>query len=273
MRTNFAILIMSFLSATASAGPAFDNLSKDDFNAIVRDFSAATDFTSVSPASGLEPWGFEVGVFGGVSNTHDVQSLVDRSGGSADVNMLPKMSLLGRLTFPHAITVEISGLPQLKISGVATAQMGAAVQWTITDELWLNRFVDVAIKLKYSRSQTSFSQIINNSSTGNTPVNSTLELTDSVYGVNVLISHGFELVEPYISIGYLLGRGDLSISAASGATVFNFTSSQTARAEPNSWQGAAGLNFYPFPFFVIGAEYARAYDINSIGTKLSLQFD
>lgn len=273
MRTKFTLLVAILLSLPVWADPSFDNLSQDDFKAIVRDFSSLTDFTSVSPASGLETWGFEVGVVGGVSQSHDVQSLVNRSGGSANVDVLPKLSLLGRLTLPHAITVEVLGLPRLKISGVATSQIGAAVQWTLTDELWLNRLVDIALKFKYSRTQTSFSQIIQNASTGNTPVNSTLELTDSVYGVNVFISHGFEVVEPYFSVGYLFGRGDLAIRASNNATVFNFTSAQSARAEPNSWQGIAGLNFFPFPFFVLGAEYTRAFDTNAFITKLSLQFE
>lgn len=273
MRTNLFFLLPLIFTTNAWAGPSFDNLSQDDFRAIVRDFSALTNFTSVSSAGALETFGFELGILAGAAQSTDVQSLVDRAGGSADVGYLPRLSLLGRLTLPYAITVEVSGLPQLKISGVSTSQIGAAVQWTLTDELWLNRFVDIAVKLKYSHSATSFSQIISNSSTGNVPVNSDLKLGDSVYGVSVLVSHGFDLIEPYFALGYVMSRGDLNINAAGSATVFNFTSAQSARVEPKSWEGVVGINFYPFPFFDIGAEYTRVYDTNSFVAKLSLPFD
>lgn len=266
--------IILFFGLQAVAAPSFDNLSQRDLDSIIRGFSALTRFDSVAPASSLETWGFEIGAVGGLAATPDLQALVDRAGGSADVSELPTMNLIGRMTFPYGLTFEIVGLPPVTISGVTTYQAGAALQWTFTD-IWFSRCVDMALKFQYSLSRAAFHQIIQNASTGNLPVDSNLKLTDSVYGIELIVSRSFGLFEPYFSAGYLQSSGDLSVSGSSHATVFSslFTTAQSAHAGPGSGEGSLGFDFYPFPFLVFGAEIARSYNVNSFIGKLSLQFD
>lgn len=242
---------------------------------ITKDFSALTDHTSVSPASSLQTWGLEFGLLAGESNTHNIQSIVYENGFDADVNPLPSARLLGRLTFPHSLTLEVSGLPQISISGLAVSMWSAGLQWTFTDEVWPINWFDAALKIKYAQSALSFSQIINNASTGGNPVAADVRFQDVVYGVELFVSKTFSIFEPYLSFGYAEGDGDLSVDAGGGATVFSpaFTAAQSGRANSENWQGRLGFSVYPFPFFVLGGEYARAFDADSWTAKLSFQFD
>lgn len=255
--------------------PSFDNLSQGDWNGIVKDLSALTDHTAVSPANGLQPFGFEIGVLGGLTKTPDVQEAVDRSGASAKADEWISARLLGRLTLPHSLTIEVAGLPQTSISGVSLSQWGAALQWTLTDETWVSQVIDVALKAKYAHSRLFFSQVIQNTSTGGAAVDSGIDLTDSVYGLNIFAGRSFGIIEPYVAIGYLHASGELSISSQAGATIFapSFTTGSSATSQADSWQGVIGFDLYPAPFFTVGAEYSRAFDVDSYTAKLSFQLD
>jgi hypothetical protein len=257
----------------AGTTPTFQNLTAADMNMIAKDFSGESNFSTVSPASSLGDLGIEIGLQVGQTNTPDIQSLVAAAGGSADLSRLPHAAIFGALTIPYGLTASLAYFPSRNIEGVNYEQLGAALKWTITDNLLTDLPLDLAIQLKYSNTKLQTSQIIDNASTGNTPVTANISLDDTVYGAEFMVSKELFIFEPYLTLGYLRGSGALAVEGQSTATVFapSFTDGQSANAGATSAEMIVGLNAYIY-FVALGAEYVRAFDVNTVNGKLSFQF-
>lgn len=240
---------------------------------LTKEFSAATDYTTVSPASAPKVWGKELGFVVGQTYTPALNSIVVAGGSKDSANRVPHASLVGSLTFPHSVTLEVSWLPYTPLAGGNIEMWGLGFKWTITDEHLKTIPIDVAIKVKYSGIDLAFPQTINNASTGNVPVDSNVEFQDSVLAAELYMSaaHSSGLLELYGALGLLQAMSRLSVSGAGSPSLSSSGASEMS-SSPTSLQIILGANVYPLPFLDIGAELSRSFDRYSMNLKISAQF-
>lgn len=258
---------------TRAAAPAFNNVTQGQFDELLRDFSADSAFSSVSPASSLgSVWGFELGVLGGVANTPNVNTLAQQADPNAKVSYLPHAGLLGALTVPLGLTAEVVFMPAVSVSGVSYAQTGGALKWTFTDEVIPLPF-SMAVKGFYTTTRATFSQTIQNQSTLGAAVTAEVELKDALYGLQLLASQDLLFIEPYLGIGWARANGSAGVSGSATATIFSpsFTSGQNATSTTSSTQLIVGANL-KLAFIRLGAEYMRLFDTSRYTAKLSVAF-
>lgn len=261
--TLFTLLIPGLASADTLK---LTNITATDFDMIVKEFSANSQFTSVSPASSLgETWGFEFGVVAGVTRVPDLNGIIRRADPTIqEFNYAPHAAGLGVLTVPYGITAEVGAVPKVDKDDVSYQQLGGALKWTITDVFFTDFPVHLAPRFHFNRTQINFRQTISS-----VPVD--VELADKVWGANLTASKKFWIFEPYAGAGFVEGNGD--ITATGSVNIFNtaFTSQQSASAKHSSVQLFGGLNIQML-FFVLGAEYNRAFGKNSYNGKVSFRF-
>jgi hypothetical protein len=249
--------------------PKFNNLSSDDFNNIMKDFSALSSYSSVSGASGRGSlFGFEVGVIGGVTSTPNVNSVAKNADSSLNIPQLPSAGVLAAISIPMGLSFELIFLPQTTVNNLNYQQMGGAVQYKI-----LSLPIDLSVKAHYTKTQFNYSQIVNNSSTAFTNVNTTINFDDTLFGGDLMAGKDLIFFEPYVGVGYETAKANLGVTGSSTATIFapSYTSAQSASSTPSSARFLAGIEF-KLLLIRLGAEYIRAYDTNRFNAKLSVGF-
>lgn len=271
-----AVLAATLIPAHGySADLSLDNLTLGDYDKIVKEFSANFAYSSVTPASSLGGlWGFELGVVGGLTKSPELLTLVKRSSASYDQESLPHGGALLRIGAPLGLTGEALVFPKMKISDLNIGQYGGALMWTMTDVFLTDFPVTMAVKGFYTKTSMDYAQRINNSSTGNQPVDATIEFDDSLYGAQFLVSRKFLVFEPYVGLGYVKSKGDLSVSAAlaPNATIFPGQGiGNTATSKPSSTQLMAGLDVR-LAFLALGGEFQKSFGTSSLTGRLSFRF-
>jgi hypothetical protein len=253
-----------------AAGPGFSDLSQDDFDKAIRELSANSSYHSVTGAGTLGSiFGFEVGLVGGLTNTPDINSYSKQVDASADISRLPHAALLLGASVPMGFTGELLYFPEVSISSVKYQQFGASVKWTATDLLMLP--FNLAVRGFVTSNKMSFQQTLQNSSTGNVPVDTTVTQDNSQYGLQLLASPNLPFVEPYIGVGTIKANGKLAVSGATTGTIFNFTSAQSAESSPVTTQLLIGANVNLL-IANFGVEWSRAFDRDSYNLKLGFRF-
>ena len=158
MFRKIVFLILLPWSAQAS-NLSFTNITADDFDKIVKEFSANSQFTTVSPASSLgQTWGVELGVIGGLTDTPDIQSVVNRADPSsaADLDRFPHASILAAVSVPFGITAEAAFVPKITRDNINYQQFGGAVKWTFTDVFFPEFPLTMAPRFFYTKTSTAF---------------------------------------------------------------------------------------------------------------------
>lgn len=277
MRISFLnprwIAAMALLSAMAPATSFADfsipNLALSDFDTLVNEFSANSQYTSVTPASSLGGLGgFEIGAIGGITKAPDTLALVKRNDPSTSFkDMLPHAGVLLRVGLPYGLTAEAQYLPKVKAQNLSTSRWAIAAQWTLTDNLLENLPVNIAAKGYYTRTTLNYSQTVSG-------VPTSVDFKNSLWGVQALVSYKILVFEPYAGIGYTSANGTLGVSAAVPVALIAFLpggSSQSATSKPTSVQFLAGTDI-SLAFFSLGAEYERAFGKNSYTGRVSFRF-
>ncbi len=267
------IAVLAILPMRAFADvPSLNNITAADYEKIVKELSANFAYSSVTPASSLGGlWGFELGVVAGVTKTPEILNLVRRSGGSYNEDKFPHGGALLRIGAPLGFTGEIMAFPQITVSDLTLSQYAGAAQWTMTDLFFTEWPVAVAFKGFYSATSLSYKQRLQNSSTGNVPVDATIDFDDDLYGLQALVSKKFLVFEPYLGAGYVKANGKLAVSASiPGTTIFSGLGT-SATSKPSSLQLMGGLDVRLL-FISLGAEYQRAFGTNSFNGRLSFRF-
>jgi hypothetical protein len=148
-----------------------------------------------------------------------------------------------------------------------------ALKWTFS-QMWKS-FFDNAIRFHYSTNQFSYSQVINNSSTANIPVDASIKFSNYISGVNYLIGKKFGIVEPWIGAGYVQGKSTININASGSATILNQevsgTGSQSAQGVNRGLHYFAGVQV-SLTLMTAGIECARNFNIDKCTLKTSLSF-
>ena len=262
----FAVLLVS-TQANAST-PQFSGLSQSDVDSINREFGANSSWHSVTTPSSLgSVFGFELGVVGGLTTTPDINTLANRAQAGTDVSQLPHGGLLGGFGIPGGLTFEALFIPKINTSGVDFQQYGAAVKWTLTDQV-IPAPVNIALRGFISKSQLSYTQNVTDAQSGQS-VPSQVTQSGQMLGLQALLSPKFiPVLEPYIGFGILSGKGSLSADVTNNSLLASGVSGDT---NGSSTQLLAGLEV-KLLVIAIGAEYERAYEKNSYTAKFSFKF-
>jgi len=268
-RSLLALLFTMLIPSIASAGITLTNISQSDYGNIVKDFSADAMFTTVSPASSLgKLWGGEIGVLAGITKTPRIQTIVRSADSTAkNVDKFPHGDIMAALTIPWGFTLEGVAFPRIKISTVNYESYGGAAKWTFSDLISEDFPIPMAFRAFYTQSRIAYTQP---ASTGSA-VSLNVDFKDSIYGGQFLASYKLLFAEPYMGIGWTKAVGDITVAGSTTIFATSFTSSQTASDTENAFHYFAGFNLQ-FGFFVMGAEYERAYATNSVTGKLSARF-
>lgn len=268
-----------FISAPSAQGAdlSLDNINLADYEALVKEFSANSMYSTVTPASSLGGlWGFEFGVLAHMTQADDTYALVKRN--NANTNFKNKLYHAGgmlRVGLPYGLTAEGIYLPKLDFSGVKVGRWGIGAQWTITDSVLEDFPLNLAVKGFYTKTTLTYSQVVNNASTGNVPVNANIALDNSMWGIMALASYKIFVLEPYVGFGYVKAKGTLNVDAAGNITILNQTffgtAAKSAESTPSSAQFQVGTDVR-LAFFTLGAEYARVFAKNTYTARLGFRF-
>lgn len=238
------------------------NLTQDDFDKVVGEFTANSMHSSISGASSLgKIFGFEFALAGGATNTPEIHKIIQRSDATAKADRLPHASLLAAVSAPMGFTLEASFVPKVGNDSFKYGITNLALKWTMTDTVFDWPFA-AALKGIYSSNAIEISESISS-------VPTTLKYKGKAYGLVGLISKDLYLVEPYLGLGLLKSNGSMDVSGSS--SVFSFTSSQSASSSGSSSLVMAGLEL-KLLIFKLGVEYARAFGTSAINGKLAFYF-
>lgn len=248
------ILLFALTASKAEAGFQFTNLDKTEVEQIFEELTTANTFTTISGAGGLGTlFGFEVGLLGGESTANKIQGLVKEADPGSDYNgKLYHGGLIGRVTVPLGITVEMSYLPELKTSDAKFKSTAFAVNWNFSSGLLL----DLSARAHMSNMEFSFSQ------TG-----ASASFENNITGLQLLASKNFIIAEPYVGLGIVQSSGDLSITGTS----FLASASQSESAKVSGTHIVLGSEF-KLLVIKLGIEYAKIIDDNRTSAKLSFYF-
>lgn len=270
MRAIILGWLMLSLSTYAS-DIELDNLSQQDVDDISEEFSANFVHSTVSGASTMGSiFGFEVGIVGRVSDASKIGALVKEQDANSDVSSLYDAGLMAQVSIPFGITAEMVYLPELELSGLSVNRTSFGAKWTITDGLLVLPF-NLAVRAHYSTSDLSYSDVINNASTGGNNVNADIGIESKSYGANVTASLDLLMVEPYAGIGYVSSDTDINVNASGGADIFSYTSAQSASSS------SSGLHYFVgaqanLLIFKLAAEYSNVYGIDRVTGKIAFGF-
>ncbi|MES2962362.1 MAG: DUF6588 family protein [Bdellovibrionota bacterium] len=269
-RASFFALVFFFAIGAHAQSPALPTLSQSDFNNVIRELAANSLFNSVTPASSLGAlFGVEVGLTGGVTNTPEINRLVNTQIPNTKADYFPHASLLAAVTFPIAVTAEVLYVPQVSSQSVKYDAVGAALKWTPTDGL-LVWPLNMSVRGFLTKTKVSFNQIINNASTANQDVNTTVTYDGEVKGLQLLVSPKvIPVLEPYAGIGQYYASGKMDVSGT--AQLFNFSSAQSASSSPTTTAYLLGLDVRLL-VLAFGVQYERAFDTSVYTGRLSLRF-
>lgn len=268
------IAALALLSAPAySADLDLNNINLADYESVVKEFSSNSQYTTVTPASSLGGlWGFELGITGGISDAKDTEALVKRN--NASTSFKPNFyhaGALARLGLPYGVTLEGLYIPKTTISSVKMGRWGIGAQWTITDVVLEDLPVHLAIKTYYTKTTLNYGQTINNATTSNIAVPATVNMDNSLYGFQLLVSHKIFVLEPYAGIGWTKAKGTLTVDASVATAGISQSLGRSAESTPSSAQILAGVDLR-LAFFSLGAEWERVFKKNSYTGRLSFRF-
>jgi hypothetical protein len=255
----------------------FNNINLSDFNALVNEFSANSQYTTVTPPSSLGGlWGFEFGVIGGINKAPDTLALVQRSSPNTTLkDNLYHAGVIARVGLPYGLTGEALYIPKTTISSAKIGRWGIGAQWTLTDSILDELPVNIAVKGYYTKTTLSYGQVIQNASTANIPINANINFDDSLYGLQALVGYKILVLEPYLGLGWTKAKGKLAVDASGTATILDTSvfgsGAQSTDASPTSSQFLAGVDFR-LGFFSLGAEYEYAFKKSGYTGRLSFRF-
>lgn len=259
-----AILCLSLFSIGAAAVDIpLQNIDETDFKNIVKDFSANFTHTSVSGASTLgKLFGVELGLIGGMTNTKDLDRLAKEADSNAKADKIPHAAILGVVTVPLGLTGEVGLIPKMGSDRFKYSQVSAALKWTPTESL-LELPLSLALKAHIAKNGVEFAETIND-------VNTQFDYDSTVTGLTLLASKDFVIIEPYVGLGLLSGKGKLD---ATGSAVFDpsLTTAQSASASESSTLFLVGAEV-KLLIFKAGLEYSNLFDTSRYTGKLAFFF-
>lgn len=256
-------------SSTLASSPSLDLLTQQQADSVSKEFSANFIHTAVAPASGLgEIFGLEVGLVAGITESPEIDKLSKSFDSSSSVDKLPHAGILGSVTIPFGLTAEVTLIPEVG-GDVKFEHTSYALKWTFSQMLKLP--FDLAARIHGSSSTLSYKDVINNSSTSNTDVNTTVTYDTSSFGYNLSISKKLLFVEPYFGVGRVSTDTEIKTNATTNVSIFSFSAANSYKSSNSGFHMFAGLNLNLF-LLKIGAEYSKVMSVSRYTGKLSFYF-
>lgn len=259
-----------FSSSLYAADFELDNLSQTDVDNIAEEFSANFVHTTVTGASSSKILGFQVGILGRRTTSPNIERLVKEQSPSTEMSSIYDAGLMAQVSVPFGISAELVTLPEMDLGSLSVQRTSMAVKWNMSDGFLVIPF-NLAIRAHYSTGEISYSDVINNSSTGNTDVNSNIGIKSKSYGANLSASLDLMVVEPYAGVGYVTSDTDVNVDAAGGTTIFNFSAAQAASSSSSGLHYFAGAEVNLL-VIKLGAEYSNVYGVDRITGKMAIGF-
>ncbi len=264
--------LLAVLSFSAFAEDLeLDNLTKSDLEKVGNEFAVNFSHTAVAAPETDGLWGVEVGVIGGVTGSPKLKKVVDATGGDGkDFKSLYHAGVMARAHVPFDIFLEATVLPEREISDVEVAAKSIGLGWNAGSFFGLP--LDLAIGANMSASDISFSQTINNTSTGNTDVDSDITLDSTTRVLWVGASKTFLFATPYVKVGTAHTESEVKVDTNGGnGTIFAFTNKQKEDVQTNGGFLVAGVNVQ-LAFFKLGFEWGQTANVRRASGKISLDF-
>ena len=171
--------------------------------------------------------------------------------------------VLGAVSIPFGITGEVLYTPKLSSNGAEYSATSAALKISSKDIIPIIPF-NLAIRGFSSSATLSFSQTISS-------VTTVVEDKINATGFQLLASPNLPVVEPYVGIGTVTAKNDLSYSGSTSIFNSSFTTSDSASKSPTSTEMLLGVNVNVL-FFHLGAEYFSAFGTSGYSAKLAFGF-
>ncbi len=269
---KFLLPLLAVLTVPAFAASInIDNISKDDLKKVGNEFAMNFSHTTVAAPETDGLWGVEVGALGGKTGSPNLKDVVNNAGGSGnDFKTLYHAAAFARVHIPFDLFAEATILPKRDISDVSVSSNSFGVGWNVGAFLGLP--IDIAVGYNTSSSDISFDQTINNTSTSNTDVDSTIKVATKSQVAWVGVSKTFLFITPYVKVGNSHSDSQFKIDTNGAAgTVFAFTNRQKEDVSANGGFLATGANIQ-LAFFKIGAEFSQTARVKRASAKISIDF-
>lgn len=264
-RSATLLYLSLFMSAAWAQSIPLQNLDRSEFKKLVGDFSANSQHTSVSGAASLgKVFGIEAGLVAGVTRTPEINRLAHEVDPSAKANSLPHAAILGAISVPGSVTVEVGFVPKVGNEDFKFNSMALAAKWTFSD--WMEEMpVDLAFKAQIAKAKLEFDATVSSIPTH-------FEFENTVSGAFLFVSKDLGLLAPYAALGAVRAGGKMSVMG-SGA-VFSDPEFQASNSASASQSGTAIVLGTEVQLGVLrlGAEFARAFSTNSFTGKVTLVF-
>lgn len=258
---GFFLLFFCFQKNVDAGVPNFTNITSSQLKTIIEGFSADVFHTNLTPPSSHRTLffipGFELGTAVGITRVPKINDFATK-----DTAFLPYASLIGGVSFPLGISLELSYFPKMKFNELTIDNLGGALKWTVTDVFLKWSLLNAGVRGYYSNTILKYKQTVN-------ATNATVTLDDSTWGGNVSLSKKFLVLEPYVGLGFLHGSSDLTTSV-NGIFAPSFTTASSAAASSTGFHLFGGLHI-SFPLLTLGAEYHRVFESDRLLIKLSLR--
>ncbi len=275
MIRNVVVLGMVILSGKFAFGesPTFDQISDQELDTIVREFSSNFVHTSATPPTSLgKVFGVEAAMITGLTESPGVKQISQSIDPQSDVEYLPHAWLLGGVSVPYGISVELNVLPELDLQDLEMKHTSVGLKWSVTDQFFKGLPFDLAVRTYYTTSEVRFRQTISNPSY---PATSDVDVSfkNTMVGGDTLLGFDLKVVEPYVGIGFVRSKGELSgvSTTSSSYSMFEDMSSRQKSSEQESARWIAGAQFH-LAVLNIGLEYTQVFSTRRLSAKLGMQF-
>jgi hypothetical protein len=267
----FIFFSLILKSVYASSVPTLDQLSQSDVNAISKEFASNFTHTILAPASSLgKIWGLEFGLMAGATQTPEIDRVSKIYDSTSKISALPTAGFIGGVTIPFGISAELNMIPTVKTSSLSLRNMSYALKWELTSFAPLAPF-NLALRVHGNNGELSYANVINNASTSNQDVLTTVAWKNKSTGYNIEISKKLLFIEPYVGYGKVNSITDIGLSGSTSVSIFSFSSASAYQASNSGNHFFAGLNLNLF-ILKIGGEYAQIMGNKKVMGKLSFYF-
>ncbi|HAZ12626.1 MAG: hypothetical protein A2X86_11490 [Bdellovibrionales bacterium GWA2_49_15] len=258
---KYLITLCSLIFALQAAAdqPTLSNVTQGQLDGIYKDLGSIMYPTTVSGASSLgKIFGFEIGVLGGVADSPHIDALVPEN-----VSRLPKAGLMGIVTVPFGLGIEASILP-VTVGDFEYDYMSIGGRWTINEVISAIPFIDLKLKVDFTKAELKWKQTISN-----VPVNVTYENKSTAYSLTV--GKKILFIEPFAGLGRIDGKS--SLTSTGTVSIFDVSVPLSAREDVSQSDTYYFLGCQLHLLFLnLGAELAKVYDNQVVVGKLSFGF-
>ena len=247
-----------------------DTLTTKQIEDVSSEFAVNLSHTAVAAPETEGIWGVEVGLIAGKTASPELADLIDETGeDGSDFKTIYHAGLMARAHFPLDLFAEMTTLPEREVSDVTIKNGTFGLGWNAG--AFFNLPLDLAIGANFSNSEVTYSQVINNPSTGSVAIDSEIQFAAKTRVLYVGVSKKFLFFTPYAKIGTAKYDADVEVDAGGTSGTIFVSGDQKESVSGTGGYYAIGANLQ-FLLLRFGFEASRTLDIGRVSGKLSLAF-